>query len=653
MNIGTSLLKGIKRKDSFLYIILLIAVLSLLGWISGKMGLASFSLTYIPIAPANVLILITLTIILLLRQNIERSQSFSVISNLLLLSVILLCLIIILTYLFKFPLDVENVFVKNPNRFGKVVVGRISPISSLLLIFLAIGIFGIGRNTSAAGKYVSGAFTLLVFLISSVLLIGYLYKSPLLYGSTIIPVSLPSAISFFLFSLTFVRLYGSPFWTFNLISGNKVTYLLLKAFLPVVVGIIILQGVLDTVWSFNDLNPPLTGAIILIIVIAVTTIIVYRVSSNIGAQLLTAEKMLKESEEKFRSIMEHSADAIFITDQQGKYLYTNKSASDILGYTTEELTKKTFADLSPPDKLEDYFEVFKQILNHKEKILTEIELLKKDGNFIATDLNAVLLPDGTVYGSCRDITRRKKDEQALKDLNIKLSELNASKDRFIGILGHDLKNPFNNLLGLSEVLRDDIDDLNTEQIKDISLTINATARATYNLLEEILLWARTQQGNIPFNPQSLRFRDICDQIFETLNIMALKKGVTINYMAPDDLVVYADPDMLKTIMRNLITNAIKFTDDKGLVNINAEVEAGITTISVSDTGTGIEPQNLPKLFDITEILSTKGTKGEKGSGLGLLLCKDFIEKHGGRIWVESEVGKGSEFRFILVTPAIP
>src|ERR1035437_8948337 len=196
----------------------------------------------------------------------------------------------------------------------------------------------------------------------------------------------------------------------------------------------------------HEINPPLTAAFILVIVIAVTTIIVYRVSTIIGAQLLTAERQLKDSEEKFRSIMEHSADAIFITNQQGKYIYTNKSASDILGYTSEELKSKTFVDISPPDKVAEYIELFNQILNNKEKILTEIELLKKDGNYIPTDLNVVLLPDGTVYGSCRDITQRKKSEQALNDLNKKLSELNADKDRFIGILGHDLKSPFNNLL---------------------------------------------------------------------------------------------------------------------------------------------------------------------------------------------------------------
>jgi two-component system, sensor histidine kinase and response regulator len=641
------LLNVIKRKESLLYVILLIAFLSLVGWLSGKMGLASYAATYIPMAPANVLILIILTLALLIKLKFEKSRLFSFIVTSGVLFTVFFCLVILVTFIFRFSWDIENVLVKNPDRFRNVIAGRISPISSFLYVILSIGILSIDHKNQKVYRYLGGSFTLLVFIISSILLVGYLYNAPLLYGSKIIPVSLPSAVCFFLFSLTFVRIYGSQFWTFNLLKGNKVTHLLLKSFLPVVVVIIILQGFLDTVWSFNDINPPLTGAAILIIVIAVTTVIVYRVSTIIGAQLLTAERQLMESEEKFRSIMEHSADAIFITNQEGRYIYTNKSASDILGYTSEELKKKTFADISPPEKVAEYFEIFKQILNNSEKILTEIELLKKDGNYIPTDLNAVLLPDGTVYGSCRDITQRKKSEQALKDLNKKLSELNADKDRFIGILGHDLKSPFNNLLGLSEVLIDDIHNLDYKEIEEISGTINATARAAYNLLEEILLWARTQQGKITYSPKMLTFKIICMETIETLKFTARNKDITINYNAPDDLMVFADSDMLKTILRNLVSNSIKFTPPHGKINIKTENNPDFITISVCDNGVGIDPQILPKLFDISEVITTKGTDGETGTGLGLLLCKGFVEKHGGKIWAESEPGKGSEFKFTL------
>ena len=480
----------------------------------------------------------------------------------------------------------------------------------------------------------------------------------------------------------------------------------------------------------------------------------------------------EESEKKILSITENSADAIFITDQQGKYIYTNKAVSAMLGYSLEEMRNKTIADLSPPDKTEKYFKDFKRILT-EGRLFTELELLKKDGNYISTDLNAILLPEGSVYGSCRDITERKQanlklkerekefrslaesmpqivwttradgwntyfnqqwvdytgltleesyghgwntpfhpeDKQrawdawqnavnnnaeysiecrlrchdgtyhwwlvrgvpqinadgeiikwfgtctdiekikeaelALKEDEKQLLKLNADKNRFISILSHDLINPFNNLLGLSEALREDIRKINIDEIEIYANNINSTARNTFNLLESLLIWGRAQQDKIPFNPQVLRFRDICLNILDTLNPIADGKGIKIIYSAPSGTDVFADADMLKTVLRNLVSNAIKFTNRNGTININKEENSEYVTISVSDNGIGITPDNLSKLFDISQVLTTKGTAEETGTGLGLFICKEFIEKHGGKIWVESEVGKGSDFRFTL------
>jgi len=232
-------------------------------------------------------------------------------------------------------------------------------------------------------------------------------------------------------------------------------------------------------------------------------------------------------------------------------------------------------------------------------------------------------------------------------LNVKLEKLNIDKDRFISILGHDLKNPFSNILGLSEILTDEINNLKTDEIEDIVKNINKSARIINKLLEDILMWARTQQGKMPFNPQILSFRDICMDIFKVLSPNANAKNITINYSAPDEIYIFADIDMLKTVLLNLVSNAIKFTDNGGAIKINVEENSGNATISVSDNGIGIEPDSLAKLFNISEVITTKGTAKETGTGLGLLLCKEFVEKHGGKIWVESEVGKGSNFKFTL------
>ena len=172
-------------------------------------------------------------------------------------------------------------------------------------------------------------------------------------------------------------------------------------------------------------------------------------------------------------------------------------------------------------------------------------------------------------GVNQDITERKQAEEEIKHQNALLVKLNADKDRFISILGHDLKSPFNNILGFSEILTEDIGKLNNQEIQDISKNINKSAQITNKLLEDILMWARTQQGKIPFKPQILNFRDICIDIFEILNPNAIAKNITINYSASEQITVFADIDMLKTVIRNLVSNAIKFTNSGGIIIINA------------------------------------------------------------------------------------
>jgi signal transduction histidine kinase len=232
-------------------------------------------------------------------------------------------------------------------------------------------------------------------------------------------------------------------------------------------------------------------------------------------------------------------------------------------------------------------------------------------------------------------------------LNTQLEKLNIDKDRFLSILGHDLRSPFNVLLGLSEILTKDIRKFEIDEIEDIAKDINISAQNTFNLLEDILMWAATQQGKIPFNPRNLRFADICSETTEILKPGADAKHISIDYSATDNLNVFADEDMLKTVLRNLVSNAIKFTNNGGVINITAKQNQSNITISVSDNGVGIPPDNLVKLFDISEVMTTNGTAKETGTGLGLLLCKEFVEKHGGKIWVESVVGKGSDFNFTL------
>ena len=239
-------------------------------------------------------------------------------------------------------------------------------------------------------------------------------------------------------------------------------------------------------------------------------------------------------------------------------------------------------------------------------------------------------------------------EQILQ-LNIQLEKLNSDKNRFISILAHDLRSPFSVLLGFSDLLSTKIREYTIDEIEVQLNYIHESAIRIYNLLEDILIWIRSQSGKLPFNPQKLNLSTICTKDIENLKLIANNKNIKINYAFWNDLFVYADKNMLNTILRNLVSNAIKYTNFGGKIDIYAEQNKTHVTITVSDNGVGIDSETMAKLFEISQIQTTEGTAKEKGTGLGLLICKEFVEINGGKIWVTSTLGKGSDFKFTVPT----
>jgi two-component system sensor histidine kinase/response regulator len=366
------------------------------------------------------------------------------------------------------------------------------------------------------------------------------------------------------------------------------------------------------------------------------------------------DEALRLSEDKFKYFFEHSSVGESLTLPTGE-INVNQAFCEMLGYSLPEFKNKKWQDITHPEDVEMTQREVDQLISGKQDSTRFVKrFIHKDGYVVWADLNSSLRRDQQgkpVYlmSSVIDITQNIQAQKVLKENEAKLYQLNIDKDRFISILGHDLKNPFNNILGFSEVLIEDIRKLNTGEIEDIAKNINKSAKITNKLLEDILLWAKMQQGKIPFKPQNLSFTNICRDTLEILNHSASAKNVLVNCRAADQLNVFADIEMLKTVLRNLVSNAIKFTNNGGIVNITAKQDSENVTISVSDNGVGIPPQNLAKLFDISQVLTTTGTAEETGTGLGLLLCKEFVERHGGKIWAESVVGNGSEFLFTLPT----
>jgi signal transduction histidine kinase len=245
------------------------------------------------------------------------------------------------------------------------------------------------------------------------------------------------------------------------------------------------------------------------------------------------------------------------------------------------------------------------------------------------------------------VLQKKNIDELIKAQNIELLKLNADKDMFMSILAHDLKSPFNALLGLSEVLATNLRSFEIDKIETLVGFINKSAKNTYSLLEDLLMWTRSQSGKMPFEPAKIRLSGILQDVIAEMKFSADNKQIEIILKAPEKTIVFADLEMVKTVIRNLVSNAIKFTKSGGKVTISAKRTKNQVCIIVSDNGIGIQPEVLNKLFDISQITTTRGTSNEGGTGLGLLLCKDFVEKHNGKIWVESEMGKGSTFSFSL------
>jgi len=249
------------------------------------------------------------------------------------------------------------------------------------------------------------------------------------------------------------------------------------------------------------------------------------------------------------------------------------------------------------------------------------------------------------------INRFKKQKVLLEKLvamkTVELNELNASKDKFFSIIAHDLKNPFSNIIGLSAALKEEIRSGDPDMNEEFADLINTSAVRTLKLLENLLEWAKSQTGNLLYHPVSIKLNEIYNEEFELLSEMAIAKNIQLLSSIPANLEIKADRNMIRTVLRNLISNALKFTHKGGQIEINAVADEKQVEISVSDNGIGMTKSTIDKLFKIDANLSTNGTEDEKGTGLGLFLCKEFIDKHGGKIWVESEAGRGSIFKFIL------
>lgn len=367
-----------------------------------------------------------------------------------------------------------------------------------------------------------------------------------------------------------------------------------------------------------------------------------------------AELALKESHLKYRIVAYNTHDWEFWLSPDNKYIYNSPSCKRITGYDSENFLNdpQIFRNIIHPDD-RDIFAKHKHTADTvMEPAMVEFRIISADGSIKWIDhvCQPVFDADGKFLGtrgSNRDSTERKNAEESLKESEARLLELNATKDKFFSIISHDLKNPFNAIIGFSNILAEQIQEKNFDNIVEYAGIIQNSSQRTMDLLMNLLEWSRSQSGKIEFSPKPIEIDTLIDEVVTLLNDSAKQKSITISRNTIQNILVYADKPMIGTILRNLISNAVKFTNPGGEIVISTEQKPDELMVIVSDNGVGMKKGVIEKLFRIDENHSTEGTQHEKGTGLGLILCKEFIEKHGGKIWAESEVSKGSKFYFTI------
>ena len=363
-----------------------------------------------------------------------------------------------------------------------------------------------------------------------------------------------------------------------------------------------------------------------------------------------AEQALKENEKSLNTIIENIPFAVFAHNLDGEFIIVNNFSSKYTGYSKQELVKMTVADIDKESlSRNDREEIWLQLNQFGEKQIISNHY-KKDGSTYPVEItitSITLKNKPILLAIVQDISKRQKAEQALKESESKLRESNNTKDKFFSIMSHDLKSPFNAILGLSDILLENHNKYDEAKREKIIKLINKSANSAFKLVENLLTWSKTQSGHIKYLPEELHVIIVLVKIIQQLQTQADKKYISVSDLISENDIIFADEDMVATVLRNLISNAIKFTNNNGKIDITSkkQTDSNFLEISVADTGVGIPKDKIDDLFCIDKDISTKGTENETGTGLGLILCKEFVEKLGGNIWVESELGKGSNLKY--------
>jgi two-component system, sensor histidine kinase and response regulator len=363
-----------------------------------------------------------------------------------------------------------------------------------------------------------------------------------------------------------------------------------------------------------------------------------------------AEEALLLSQQNIISFLDATMESLYMFDKNGIIMAANVTAAKRLRLEVSDIVGHNFNEFVPEDIAVLRQSYIDEVVNSGNPVQFEDS---RDNYFFEHNFFPVFR-DHEIIGVVsfsRDITEHKKVDEDLMKSEAQLRDLIATKDRFFNIVAHDLKNPFTSLLGSTELLSENIHLMDSEKIRRLALILNESAKSGYAILLNLLDWSRSQTGLIRLCHERINLKDLIDNNISDLRLYSTNKNICISSEVKDDIFICSDKNVINTVLRNLLSNGLKFTQQGGKVTVSVTSTETETSVSVKDTGIGISQENIYKLFRIDTKFQLSGTENEQGTGLGLKLCNEFVEKLGGRIWVESTENEGSDFRFTI--PVVP
>jgi signal transduction histidine kinase len=638
-------------------IIFMIAALAFIGLITNNIILASVLPDYIPMSQSTAIIFMIFGTMMFLNRFDSKDKKTKFIIIFFATLITISGFLHFIGYFIHRDLTFEQFLFTRYGKVGNFQINRMSHYGGLLFLLSGIALLlkYFGKERTVIVNIV-GTIGLLIAFAGFITTLGYSFGTPFLYSGTLIPLALTSAICYIFLGGGVIIIAGKNNYILHKLLGTQASARILRAFIPFLIleNVIgdLLEQYISTHFSFNEafISASMTIASI-VIAVAITLYLTKRIFKSADmaeAERLNSEAALKESLEIRNTLLKTIPFGMDIIDETGTILFQNDLLKSTLGRVV--IGAKCW-DIYRDDKSQCIFCPMKKGI--KTGYTETCESHDMLGGRIFEIIHTGLIFNGkkAILEIFNDVTERKQSEIYLKKYAGELEVANNTKVKLFNIIAHDLRSPFNSIIGLTQLLNERYESFSEYDKKKIILKLKEASENTFNLLENLLAWSLSQRDGIQVKPEMIDLYEIASLQMDLFVSIAHNKNIMIKNQIISGTSANADRSMVTTIIRNLLNNALKFTPSGGIITFTSFEKKDKIGITIMDTGVGMESDILNSLFKLSEMQSTAGTANEKGTGLGLMVSKEFVEKNGGEIRVESQAGKGSKFTFTLPVSA--